>query len=213
MGFWDKIKNWLGINKVKALPEGQGNQNISKYKQPVCLTRMDGSNIMIMPIYDRTGNQSYQEVLDHYTGERRLIPQFSITDTNLQNAMSNRGSDITKILMDIDFNLLQDDEYSNQVANVLLSSERLINVVDNEEHYAGQVVQDQEGQLKCTTNLGIIKGLAASRMENAQRFYEMREAQEAERIAAMKENASQIQSQIKTSHAQELSDCPYGDAR
>lgn len=213
MGFLDKIKSLLGINKVKALPEGQKTQDNTKNNQPICLTRQDGSTIMITPVCDRTGNQCYQEVLDHYTGERRLIAQFSIADTALKKAMTNHGSSIAKVLMDIDIESLKNEEYRRQVANVLLSPNRVVDVVDNKEHYAGSVIQDRDGNFICTSSSGIVKGLAATRIENAQRLAEVRSAEEAKNVATMREDATHLTTYIKTSHAEELSNCPYEDAR
>lgn len=213
MGFWDKIKKFFGKKEPLALPEG--NQKEVKAKDEfTCLTRKDGSTIRIIPVCDRVGNQCYQEVLDYYSGETRLIPQFSIEDTALEMAETNHGSSIARILMDIDYKLLTTDEkYCYQVANVILGSKRLADIIDNKEGYAGKITKEPEGTYKCTCSSGIVKGLAASRGEKSQIRAAAIAQQEADAKKEIMEKAATKTSHIKTNHAGQLHPNYSGDER
>lgn len=217
MGFWDNVKNFFsfGKYKTKVLPEIQSETNIYSDDNTITLTRMDGSQFMLKPICDRTGNQCFKEVIHYRTGESHLIPEFSIIDENLKDAQTNQGSDISKILMEIDFEQLRNnEEYQYQVANYLLPSARVNQIVDEYENYAGSVSLNQEGKLQSKFSTNIVKGLQNARQMNQMRSEMRREQEENARAENIYANAKNLKTNIKTSHAGVLNGpCPYGDER
>lgn len=205
MGLWDKIKNWLGINKVKALPEGQENQR-NPYENTVTLRRSDGTVCMVQPKLDRVGNQLYKQVLNHNTGEMQYIPEYTISDENLKYAQTNRGSTIASVCMDIDMNMLRDETYNYYVADVLLGTQRLGEIIDENMNYAGGLSIGEYGQiLGYYSDDGIVEGLRASARENNQRYAEAQSQRDKEYNEAAYRNAASISSSIEINGEQVLS--------
>ena len=168
MGFWDKIKSWLGINKPKALPEGQKTQ---ENNQTICLTREDGTSITITPRYGRGNVPICKTVVDKYSGQIHQIPEYTIEDDAIKETQLARGSDMTKILMEINYEeLLNNEEYRYQMANVLLSQQRLVQAIDETNGYAGGMRMDQEGKPVPTRNSGIALYLQASQEEQNEMY-------------------------------------------
>ena len=117
MGLWDNIKKIFMRKETKALPEAQSRP----YNQGITLRREDGSFIMITPNLDRVGNQIYEQVFNHNTGERQCLPKFTIADNALAEAQTNRGATITSICMDVRPEWLNNEYYAHYIANYLLS--------------------------------------------------------------------------------------------
>ena len=197
MGLWDKIKSWLGINKVKALPEGQENQR-SPYETAVTLRRSDGTVFMLQPRLDKVGNQLYKPVLNHNTGEMQYIPEYTISDENLKYTQTNRGSTISSVCMDIDMEMLRDETYNYYIADVLLGSQRLGEVIDENMHYAGGLSIGECGQiLGHYSDEGIVEGLRASARENNQIYNEQQSQKDAENMEEIRQNAAKITPSIE----------------
>ena len=202
MKILDKVKDvWKKIfnkkDEIKALPAATNIQNTHNFY------REDGSNITISPVLDRTGNQLYEQVLNHRTGELQNIAKYSVYSPEMQQLT---GSDIETILIDLDSKLLQDSNYSNYVVNTLLSPERISKIVNQYENYAGGISVNESGEItgKFVDN-GIIKGLTASRQENFQRYQQEQAARDAAYRNEIRSNAANHSVEYKTNHAEDLS--------
>ena len=202
MKIFDKVKDiWNKIfnkkDEIKALPESTNIQTTHSFY------REDGSNIMISPVLDRTGNQVYEQVLNHRTGELQNIAKYSVCSPEMQELT---GSDIKTILIDLDSKLLQDSNYSNYVVNTLLSPDRLSKIVNQYENYAGGISVDESGEITGKfVDKGIIKGLTASRQENFQKYQQEQAARDAAYKDEIRANAANHSVEYKTNHAEDLS--------
>lgn len=197
MGLWDKIKSWLGRNKVKALPEAQVSLR-NPYQNAVTLSRSDGTVIMVQPRLDKVGNQLYKSVLNHNTGEMQYIPEYTISDENLKYTQTNRGSTIASVCMDIDMNMLGDETYNYYIADVLLGTQRLGEIIDQNMNYAGGLSIGEYGQiLGHYSDDGIVEGLRASARENNQIYNEQQRQRDAENMEAFQQKAAQITPSIE----------------
>jgi len=204
MGFWDKIKSWLGINKVKAIPEGQTNQRDSK-NEDIIIQRRDGSSITLRPRFDKVGEQALKPVFNAKTGEMQYTYEYTIEDKALANAKTIHGASFATILMDIDANLLKDPTYNYYIADILLEPERITEIIDSNEHYAGGLNIGDKGQiLGYHCDDGVIQGLNASRNELFNANHERSEAAIAEMNKQQQEYQDRKGVNIKTSHAEQL---------
>lgn len=211
MGVWNKLWNKIkGVfkgekNETKALPEAQSNQN-NLENQSIVISRRDGSTIRLIPMLDKTGNQTYTPVLNAKTGEMQYTHEYTIVDEALSNAQTIHGSSMTKILMDADMNLLKDPTYNYYIADILLDSKRMGEIIDNNEHYAGGLNIGDEGQIQgYHCDEGIIQGLQASRNEKFAIYSREQEARQVAETQKIQENAVKNGVNIKTSHAEALS--------
>lgn len=182
----------------KALPEAVSmNNNLKTFY------REDGTTINISPILDKLGNQVYEQVLNHRTGQIQYMPKYNICSEEIRNLT---GSDMTNILMDVDIKLLQDPTYSSYIANTLLGTNRISKIMNEYERYAGGIEINDVGEVRGKyIDNGIIAGLKANRQENFARYQEEQARREAEREAEIKEYAESQGVNIKTSHAEDLS--------
>ena len=199
----DKFKEMFSkiFNKEeqpKALPEA----NLTQNNIPT-FYRDDGTTINISPILDKLGNQVYEQVLNHRTGEMQYMPKYSISSNELEGII---GCSMTNILMDVDSKLLQDPTYSHYISNVLLGSNRISKIINEYERYAGGLEMNDSGDIKGEyIDKGIIAGLSASRQENFARYQQEQARRDAEREAEIRQQAQAHGVNIKTSHAEELS--------
>jgi len=207
MGLWDKIKKFFnrGKNDIKALPEAQSNQR-NPYESSITLRRNDGTTIMITPMLDKVGNQLYKSVLNHNTGEMQYIPEYRIADNALANAQTIHGSTMASIYMDIDMNLLRDETYNYYIADVLLSPQRMAEIIDDNQHYAGGMNIGEAGEiLGYYSDDGIIQGLKANALENAQKYAEVQSEKDKAYTEEAYRNAAKISPSIETNGEQVLS--------
>lgn len=83
MKITDKIKEiWNNIfhknPEIKALPETTNTQLINNFY------REDGSSISITPILDKVGNQIFEQVLNHRTGELQNVAKYCVCSPELR---------------------------------------------------------------------------------------------------------------------------------
>ena len=193
--FWNKI--FHKTPEIKALPEGTTNQFINNFY------REDGSCISINPILDKAGNQIFEQVLNHRTGELQNIAKYCVGSPEIGQLT---GSDIQTILMDFDSSFLQNPDYQNYIVNTLLAPERMSKIIGQYENYAGGLTLDESGNIvEKYVDTGIITGLTASRQENFARYQQEQANRDEAYIQAIKEKAENTPINYKTSHAKDLS--------
>ena len=199
----DKLKEMFSkiFNKEeqpKALPEANLTQNNIQ-----TFYRDDGTTINISPILDKLGNQVYEQVLNHRTGQIQYMPKYNISSNELEGMI---GCSMTSILMDVDSKLLQNPTYSHYISNVLLGTNRISKIINEYERYAGGIEMNESGDITGKyIDKGIIKGLTANRQENFAKYQEEQARRDAERQAEIIQQAQAHDVNIKTSHAEELS--------
>lgn len=202
MRITDKIKEiWNNIfhknPETKALPEATSNQSINSFY------RDDGSSISITPVLDRTGNQVFEQVLNHRTGELQNIAKYCVCSPELRQLT---GSDMKTILMDFDSCFLQNPDYQNYIVNTLLAPERMQKIIGQYENYAGGITLDESGNIEGKyIDKGIINGLTASRQENFARYQQEQAAREESDRESMRQQAANLSVNYKNSHAEDLS--------
>ena len=202
MKITDKIKElWNNIfhknPETKALPEAKNNQSINSFY------RDDGSSISITPILDRAGNQVFEQILNHRTGELQNIPKYCVCSPELRDLT---GSDMKTILMDFDSSYLQNPDYQNYIVNTLLAPERMSKIIGQYESYAGGITIDESGNIdgKYIDN-GIINGLTASRQENFARYQQEQLSRDQSHRESVSQQAAYHSVNYKNSHAEDLS--------
>ena len=202
MKITDKIKEiWNKIfhknPEIKALPEVTNPQLMNSFY------RNDGSCISITPILDRVGNQVFEQVLNHRTGELQNIAKYCVCSPEIEQIT---GSDMKTILMDFDSSFLQNPDYQNYIVNNLLAPNRMSKIIGQYENYAGGIKIDESGTIQGKyVDKGIINGLTASRQENFARYQQEQARRDAEYRQSIAENAKNIPIHFKTDHAEDLS--------
>lgn len=202
MKITDKIKEfWNNIfhknPETKALPAATSTQPINSYY------RNDGSSISISPILDRTGNQVFEQVLNHRTGELQNIAKYCVCSPELKELT---GLDMNTILMDFDSSFLQNPDYQNYIANTLLAPERMAKIIGQYENYAGGITLDESGNIEGKyIDKGIINGLTASRQENFARYQQEQSSRDASYVESRRQEAANLTVNYKDSHAEDLS--------
>lgn len=183
MGFWDKVKSFLGLEnrEVKALPPAQMERQTT-CNQTVKLARPDGSFIQITPNFDRTKTQMLKEI-SKINGETVYVPSYSIQGDELGEYMF-RGSTIANIYMEIDFQrLLSDASYKKYVEEMFLSPGSL-KVALQFGGYVGKIMEDEKGFFTyCDPD--ITKGAEAGRVQSS------REARRTQEISTQQQFAQQ----------------------
>lgn len=144
MKITDKIKEiWNKIfhknPETKALPEARNTQHMNSFY------REDGSSISITPVLDRAGNQVFEQILNHRTGELQNIAKYCVCSPELRQLT---GSDMKTVLMDFDSSFLQNPDYQNYIVNTLLAPERMQKIIGQYENYAGGITLDESGNIE-----------------------------------------------------------------
>ena len=208
MGLLDRFKNLFRRNKaenINALPEYTG--SYPQYENPSVvssnaykLTREDGTTIEIEPVLDDLGYQSYSQVYNQRTHQMQNIPKFKV-----MHDWSHGRIRQDEILMDIDPNILNNPEYSQFIANTMLSEDRIFKIINEYGNYAGMIAQDQNGRLGKTIDAGIIKTLNSERAVTANKIEEDRINAENLRNREILERAKQRGVHIETNPEIDLS--------
>ena len=199
MGLMDRL---LGRkeNKVEQAPVEKSENNNMKFQT---LQRRDGSKIDIMPVVDKMGNQTYEQVFNERTKQMQLMPKFVVSSPEIAKL---KGADFTTILMDINKDALYTLQGADWVANALLSGERMSKVINEYGGYAGGLSIDQTGQITGKyIDPGIVNGLNISNKQRWEEYQANQAVRDKEDEAKIKANAEQKGVNIKTSHAEDLS--------
>ena len=202
MKITDKIKElWNKFfhknPEIKALPETTSPQPINSFY------RNDGSSISITPVLDRVGNQVFEQVLNHRTGELQNIAKYCVCSPEIEQIT---GSDMKTILIDLDSSFLGNPNYQDYILNTLLSPDRIPKIIGQYENYAGGINLDESGNISGRfIDKGIINGLTASRQENFARYQQEQANRDAAYRQSIEENAKNTPINYKTSHAEDLS--------
>ena len=202
MNILSKIKDfWNNLfhkkPEIQALPEGTTNQFINNFY------REDGSCVSIQPILDRTGNQVFEQVLNHRTGELQNIAKYCVSSPEFKQLT---GYDMRTILMDFNSSFLQNPDYKNYIVNTLLAPERMGKIISQYENYAGGITLDESGNIAGKyIDQGIINGLTASRRENFARYQQEQAKRDEAYKQSIKEQAENTPTHYKTSHVKDLS--------
>lgn len=204
MNIIDKLKDMF--NKIfkkeeqaKALPEAYYPQNNFR-----TFYRNDGTSIDVMPVLDKLGNQAYEQVLNYNTGEIQYLPKYNISSKELENYI---GCDMTSILMDVDKNILDNPQYSDYIANVFLGTDRMSKIINEYEKYAGGMEIDDTGAITSRyVDSGIISGLKENRQQNYIKYQQEQENRDADFRREKMEQAKNHAFEVKTSHAEDLSE-------
>lgn len=202
MKITDKIKEiWNNIfhknPEIKALPETTNTQLINNFY------REDGSSISITPILDKVGNQIFEQVLNHRTGELQNVAKYCVCSPELREMT---GSDMQTILMDFDSNFLKNPNYQHYIINTLLAPERMSKIIGEYENYAGGITINESGNIEGKyIDKGIINGLTASRQENFARYQQEQAARKESDRESMQQQAANHSVHYKNSHAEDLS--------
>lgn len=155
MGFLDRFrrKNDEPVHTVQSI-------NTLPQTNYYNIPREDGSILSIAPETDKMGNQLYSQIYNTNTNQLQLIPRFWVISDELRAASIHSNLIHESILIDIDPNILQNPYYASQVANVLLSADRMSKVMKQYHQYAGGLEYDQNGYVvgKYVDN-GIISSL------------------------------------------------------
>ena len=199
MGVLDKLFG-KKEKQQEQLPIENNQSNIAKFQT---LQRRDGTSIDIMPIVDRMGNQTYQQVFNSRTNQMQLMPRFTISSPELKEIVNGT---FAPVLIDIDKEILNTPEGIDWVANSLLSSERIEKVFNGYSGYVGGLSIDQTGQITGKyIDQGIINGLKISKQQQWEEYQAKQavldEQDKNQKIADAKNHGVNI----KTSHAEYLS--------
>ena len=95
------------------------------------LQREDGSTVSIAPEVDSMGYQLYSQIYNSRTNEMQNIPRFWVISDELKALSIHQNLVHESLLIDIDPNILQNPYYANEVANQLLSADRMIKIMGN----------------------------------------------------------------------------------
>lgn len=125
------------FRKSKNTRHAHNNKNIPKYS----IRREDGSELYISPVLDENGMQAYENFPNAYG--LRILPKFNISSTNKRTGNIVGG----EVVMDINPMLLNNPDYLNAVAHMLLSADRTEEKVFGEYYkYAGGFSFDKKRQ-------------------------------------------------------------------
>ena len=199
MGLMDRL---LGRkeNEVKQAPVEKSENNNMKFQT---LQRRDGTSINIMPVVDKMGNQTYEQVFNERTKQMQLMPKFVVSSPEIARV---KGADFTTILMDINKDALYTLQGADWVANGLLSGERISKVLNEYGGYAGGLSIDQNGQVTGKyIDPGIVNGLKVSKQQQWEEYQANQAVREAEYKNKIVADSEKQGVNIKTSHAEDLS--------
>ena len=210
MNIFEKIKQFLfGKREIKELPEQTQTQSYSEQNKNI-IFREDGSQFMLIPMLDRTGNQLYEQVWSEYEKTVKSIPVFNVYSEELRELSPNKNTYMgTRILIDMDPTNLRDSEFVEYLANNVLNKDRMEKIVTSCYNYAGLIEKrvDNEGRVTFRKDLdtSVIDNLNLSEQKRREIINEEMKKREEENIKTMREQAANMEVHYKDSHAEDLS--------
>lgn len=192
MGFFDRFRK-----KEEQVVIDNGNRDMYGFEN---IERQDGSVLKIKALVDKEGKQQYQTVVDQRTGEQISLPQYVIMRINEQNEFRQ---DV--VSMELVAEALQHPQYSNWIANDMLSEQNIDRVLNEQYGYVGGV-QTRNGQIVRTVyRPGIVETLEQQKeAEKTEELLEdIRGGMDKERYK-MYMQSQNYEVNVKTSHAQVL---------
>lgn len=124
----------------------------------ITIDRADGETWLdIVPMRDKAGNQMYKTIYNMESGEVQNIEWYRVYNENL--ARGEAGKLVYDIYMPIQAEMLNNPQYRNIIANLLLSHKRLDKVEKEYNGYTGKIKVDERGKIRPEVDMSIVRTL------------------------------------------------------
>lgn len=200
MGLFDKL--FKGDSKKLSSTELPQNNTTLPQTNYYHLQRADGSTISIAPETDPMGYQLYSQIYNSRTNQLQNIPRFWVISDELKALSIHQNLVHESLLIDIDPNILQNPYYANEVANQLLSADRMKKIMGAYHKYVGGLQYDQQGYV---TGKYVDQGIITSLSMDAKQREADRQASVAQDLAAKEKSRNNIPPHFEQYAEQQLS--------